>query len=466
MNTSGFVRSHQEHFSTIYRLCDLLIVFGTLLLTCQMLKINVDQTVAMTGIATTSLFLVVAESFELYRSWRTSSLRALLTTTTVSWIVVVAILLVAMFFFGPLSGLAPSLLLLWAGAAWVALCTWRYWIREFLYQIRREGLNTRTAAIIGVTPSGLELARSIEGNPQQGISLIGFFDDRTPERIGNGARYDLLGNVDDAISMAQQNKVDLLYVAMPLRAEERINAILERCADTTVNVHIIPNFFIYRVLHARWHEVGDVQTLSIYDTPLNGLGQWLKRSEDLVLASVILAVISLPMLVIALGIKLTSPGPVFFKQDRYGLDGKKIKVWKFRSMRTMENGAKVTQATKGDPRITKFGAFLRRTSLDELPQFFNVIQGSMSIVGPRPHAVAHNEQYRQLISGYMLRHKVKPGITGWAQINGWRGETDTLDKMEKRIEFDLAYIRNWSLWLDMKIVFWTIFRGFVGANAY
>ena len=208
------------------------------------------------------------------------------------------------------------------------------------------------------------------------------------------------------------------------------------------------------------------QLLSIYDTPLNGLGQWLKRLEDLVLGSIILAMISLPMLAIAIGIKLTSRGPVLFKQDRYGLDGQKIKVWKFRSMRTMENGAKVTQATKGDPRITPFGAFLRRTSLDELPQFFNVLQGSMSIVGPRPHAVAHNEEYRQLISGYMLRHKVKPGITGWAQINGWRGETDTLDKMAKRIEFDLAYIRNWSLLFDLKIVYWTIFRGFVGSNAY
>ena len=466
MNTIGFVRSHQEHFSTLYRLCDLLIVFGTLLLTCQMLAIPVDQSIAMLGIATTSLFLVVAESFELYRSWRTSTFRALLTTTSISWFVVFAVLLLALFFFDPLPTVNTKLLLLWAGAAWVALCTWRYWFREFLYQIRREGLNSRTAAIIGVTNSGLELARAIEGNPHQGISLLGFFDDRTPDRIDGSLRHELLGNVDDAISMAQQNKVDLLYVAMPLRAEERITMILERCADTTANVHIIPNFFIYRVLHARWHEVGDVQTLSIYDTPLNGLGQWLKRAEDLVLASLILALIAVPMLAIATGIKLTSRGPVFFKQDRYGLDGKKIKVWKFRSMRTMENGAKVTQATKGDPRITKFGAFLRRTSLDELPQFFNVIQGSMSIVGPRPHAVAHNEQYRQLISGYMLRHKVKPGITGWAQINGWRGETDTLDKMEKRIEFDLAYIRNWSLWLDMKIVFWTIFRGFIGANAY
>jgi putative colanic acid biosynthesis UDP-glucose lipid carrier transferase len=176
--------------------------------------------------------------------------------------------------------------------------------------------------------------------------------------------------------------------------------------------------------------------------------------------------IAIPMLVIAAAVKITSPGPVIFKQIRYGLDGKAIKVWKFRSMSTMDNGSSVKQATKNDARITPLGAFLRRTSLDELPQFINVLQGQMSIVGPRPHAVAHNEEYRKLIKGYMLRHKVKPGITGWAQINGWRGETDTLDKMEKRVEYDLAYIRNWTVWLDVKIVFLTVFKGFINKNAY
>lgn len=174
-----------------------------------------------------------------------------------------------------------------------------------------------------------------------------------------------------------------------------------------------------------------------------------------------------PLLIaIALGVKLSSPGPVLFKQDRYGLGGKKIKVWKFRSMKVMENDAVVTQATKNDPRVTRFGAFIRRTSLDELPQFLNVLQGSMSIVGPRPHAVAHNEQYRQIVDNYMIRHKIKPGITGWAQINGYRGETDTLDKMEKRVRYDIQYMQNWSLWLDLKIIFLTIFKGFVSETAY
>jgi putative colanic acid biosynthesis UDP-glucose lipid carrier transferase len=172
------------------------------------------------------------------------------------------------------------------------------------------------------------------------------------------------------------------------------------------------------------------------------------------------------MLMIAAAVKFTSRGPIIFKQVRYGLDGKKIFVWKFRSMSTMDNGAKVVQATKGDARITKVGAFIRRTSLDELPQFINVLQGRMSVVGPRPHAVAHNEEYRKLIPYYMLRHKVKPGITGWAQINGFRGETDTLDKMEGRIDHDLDYIRNWSLLMDIKIIFLTVFKGFVGGQVH
>ncbi|WP_288449326.1 exopolysaccharide biosynthesis polyprenyl glycosylphosphotransferase, partial [uncultured Acinetobacter sp.] len=165
-------------------------------------------------------------------------------------------------------------------------------------------------------------------------------------------------------------------------------------------------------------------------------------------------------------IKVNSSGPVFFKQIRYGLNGKPILVYKFRTMKVMENGAVVKQAVKDDPRVTKVGKFLRRTSLDELPQFFNVILGNMSIVGPRPHAVAHNEEYRKLIPGYMLRHKVKPGITGLAQIRGWRGETDTLDKMERRIECDLEYIRTWSIWLDIRIIFLTIFHGFIHKAAY
>jgi putative colanic acid biosynthesis UDP-glucose lipid carrier transferase len=224
--------------------------------------------------------------------------------------------------------------------------------------------------------------------------------------------------------------------------------------------------FTFNILQSRSEEINGVSVVSLFDTPINGVNSIIKRAEDIILSLAILVFISPVLFLIAMFVKFTSPGPIIFKQLRYGMDGKSIQVWKFRSMSVMENGDEVVQAKKGDVRITSVGGFLRRTSLDELPQFINVLMGDMSIVGPRPHAVAHNEQYRKLIKGYMLRHKVKPGITGWAQINGWRGETDTLDKMQSRVEYDLDYIRNWSVWFDIRIIFLTVFKGFINKSAY
>jgi putative colanic acid biosynthesis UDP-glucose lipid carrier transferase len=263
-----------------------------------------------------------------------------------------------------------------------------------------------------------------------------------------------------------KGEVDSIYIALPLKSDGRIETLVNQLSDTTASVYVIPDLFISEIVHSRWIDFGGMPLVSVYETPFYGLFGWVKRTEDVLLGSFILLLIAIPMIFIAIGIKTTSPGSVLFKQRRYGLNGAVVEVWKFRSMTVAENGDKVTQATKGDSRITPFGAFLRKTSLDELPQFINVLQGTMSVVGPRPHAVAHNEQYRKLIKGYMLRHKVKPGITGWAQINGWRGETDTLDKMQKRVDYDLEYIQNWSLWLDAKIVYLTIFKGFNGKNVY
>ena len=212
--------------------------------------------------------------------------------------------------------------------------------------------------------------------------------------------------------------------------------------------------------------VGDMPVIAVCETPFYGINGLIKRASDILLAAVILALASPLMLAIAAGIKVSSPGPVLFRQRRYGIDGREIVVYKFRTMTVLEDGSEITQATRNDRRVTRLGAFLRRTSLDELPQFINVLQGRMSVVGPRPHAVAHNEMYRKIIRGYMIRHKVKPGITGLAQVNGMRGETDKVDKMAHRIEYDLAYLRNWSLWLDLKIVLSTIPVVLKMENAY
>ncbi len=253
---------------------------------------------------------------------------------------------------------------------------------------------------------------------------------------------------------------------MNMHDEAKIKKVVSELSDTTCSVLLIPDIFTFNILQSRTEEINGVPVVPLYESPLSGINMVFKRLEDIIVSLSILIVISPVLLIIACAVKFTSPGPVIFRQIRYGMDGKSIKVWKFRSMTVMENDNNVTQATKHDLRVTKVGKFLRRTSLDELPQFFNVLFGQMSVVGPRPHAVSHNEQYRTLIKGYMLRHKVKPGITGLAQVNGWRGETDTLDKMQKRVEYDLLYIRNWSIWLDLKIIFLTIFKGFVNKSAY
>jgi putative colanic acid biosynthesis UDP-glucose lipid carrier transferase len=242
--------------------------------------------------------------------------------------------------------------------------------------------------------------------------------------------------------------------------------LLEELQGTTASIFFVPDVFGTSIIQGRMLDINGVPVVGICESPFTGTNALVKRLSDIVLSSLILVLIAPLLLVLAIGVKLSSPGPVIFRQRRSGLDGEDIVVYKFRSMRTMEDGARVQQATRGDPRITPFGAFLRRSSLDELPQFINVLQGRMSVVGPRPHALAHNEMYRELVKAYMVRHKVRPGITGWAQINGHRGETDTIDKMKARVEYDLQYLRNWSLRLDLQIIARTIKLVFVDRNAY
>jgi putative colanic acid biosynthesis UDP-glucose lipid carrier transferase len=323
----------------------------------------------------------------------------------------------------------------------------------------------RKVAIIGMTPAGTKLFNEIQNHPELGFKSIGFFDDREPSRL-EGDISQLVGTVSQAIEMAQRNEIESVYICLPLQAEQRIAKMIHALGDTTTNVYMVPNFLLNNLMHGNVGRVGALDTISVFESPISGIKDFYKRLFDLLFSACALIGLAPVFAVIAVAIKLDSKGAVFFRQDRYGLDGKRIGVYKFRSMSVMDNDAVVKQATKNDRRITKVGAFLRKTSLDELPQFFNVLMGDMSVVGPRPHAVAHNEEYRKRVDYYMLRHKVRPGITGWAQINGWRGETDTLEKMEKRVEYDLDYIRHWSIWFDIKIIFLTLFKGFVNKNAY
>jgi putative colanic acid biosynthesis UDP-glucose lipid carrier transferase len=323
-----------------------------------------------------------------------------------------------------------------------------------------EGLQ-RVAVIAGAGSLARHLAERIADTPYLGIRVAGYFDDRAPERLEGLDKGRLLGDLDHLAEYVKKHRVDLIYVTLPMASQPRIMKILDELHDTTASVYFTPDIFIFDLIQGRMDSIGGIPVLAVCETPFSGMNGVVKRASDIVLASIILVLISPILAAIALGVKLSSPGPVLFRQRRYGLDGREIVVYKFRSMTVTEDGPVVKQATKNDARVTRFGAFIRRTSLDELPQFINVLQGRMSIVGPRPHAVAHNEMYRKLIKSYMVRHKVRPGITGWAQVNGLRGETETVEKMKARIEYDLDYLRNWSLGLDLAIIWktiWVVFR--------
>jgi putative colanic acid biosynthesis UDP-glucose lipid carrier transferase len=330
------------------------------------------------------------------------------------------------------------------------------------------------AVIVGLSDLGRKLAYEFEQNPFLGIACMGFFDDRSPERISPNHLLEkrqqppeaLLGSLESVAKFVKTNNVQHIYITLPMSSQSRILALLDDLRDTTASIYFVPDIFLFDLIQANISTVKDIFIVAVCQSPFVGVNGTHKRILDVALSLLILLLIAPLMLFIAIGVKLSSPGPVLFKQRRYGLDGKEIVVYKFRTMSVMEDGKEVSQATQNDPRITQFGGFLRKTSLDELPQFINVLQGNMSIVGPRPHAVSHNELYRNLIKGYMIRHKVKPGITGLAQIKGFRGETDTAEKMQARINYDLDYLRNWSLFLDLMIIIKTIGVVIKDKNAY
>lgn len=355
---------------------------------------------------------------------------------------------------------------IWLCVVPIEILSWHIFIKIVYRKIRKSGGNAARVAIVGATDLGKKLETIFLEEEELGLDFVGYFDDKTKTREQTVKDHQSISDISQLIQMSKESKVDRIYITLELQAENGINKMVEELADTTVSVYFVPNLFIFSLLSSRWSNLQGIPVVSIYDTPFYGIDSFFKRIFDICFSFIILIFISWLLLLIALSVKLSSPGPAIFKQRRFGFKGDEIVVWKFRSMTVSEDGKNIQQAKKNDPRVTKLGAFLRRTSLDELPQFINVLQGRMSVVGPRPHAVAHNEFYRGKIRGYMLRHKVKPGITGLAQIKGYRGETDTLDKMENRIRYDLEYISNWSLSLDLKIILLTVLNGFVGEKAY
>ncbi len=390
-----------------------------------------------------------------YRTWRSGRMLAYARDILIGWGITALILV----FLGSATGLAyhfdTDVVLAWLVLTPFVLLACHLAARKF--SLRPDGESeVRSVVIIGANDASLKFAATIARNPNLFMSVRGFFDDRTDDRWPEKMREPMLGRMNDIAAYVREHHIKMIFISQPISAQPRIRKMLDDLEDTTASVYFLPDIYIFDLMQARFDNVGGMPVIAIRESPFTGYNSMIKRGSDIVLGLLIQILLLPVMLVIAIAVKLSSKGPVIFRQRRYGLYGEEIVVYKFRSMTVGEDGDKVVQATRNDQRVTKVGAFLRRSSLDELPQFFNVLQGRMSIVGPRPHAVVHNEQYRKLIKGYMLRHKVKPGITGWAQVNGLRGETETLDKMEARIHFDLDYLRNWSLWLDLWIIIRTV----------
>jgi len=389
-----------------------------------------------------------------------SALHRGLVPITMQWLIVVGFIWTLIVLSDLSDRFDSRVVLTWAAITPVALWASRLGVQLVFQSIGVHRLPVRTAVIIGRNELGALLEQRLRDDPSLRIRVLGFFDDREAD----GAT--LLGEPGELPRFILENGVRLVYITWPMTRESRILDLLESLRDSTVSIYFVPDVSVASLIQGRVDLVNGIPVVGVCESPFYGIRGLAKRLCDIVIASAALVATSPILLAAALGVRLTTPGPVIFKQRRYGLDGEEIVVYKFRSMTVTEDGDHTyTQVIRNDNRVTRFGSFMRRTSIDELPQLFNVLEGSMSLVGPRPHAIAVNEQYRRLISGYMVRHKVKPGITGWAQVNGLRGGDD-LDSMRRRVELDIEYLRNWSLGLDIAILLKTAALIFLDRRAY
>lgn len=382
------------------------------------------------------------------------------------WLVLLALLFAIGYATRTSEDLPRRVLLTWALVTPIPLIFVSIAVNEIVRRFMLAPSNIRSAVIAGYNDVSQVLLQRIQANPALGLNLVGFFDDRSVERLGLTTGGELLGGLSDLPGYVQSHRIDVIFIALPMRQVQRVVDLLEELRDTTASIYFVPDIFVMDLIQSRTADISGVPIVAMCETPFQGSRGVIKRLMDLSISTMAVIVLAPFLLVIGMLIKLGSPGPVIFRQRRYGLDGQIIDVFKFRTMTVTEDGPRIRQATRNDSRITPIGKFLRRYSIDELPQLFNVLEGSMSLVGPRPHAVAHNEEYRRLIKGYMVRHKVLPGITGLAQVNGCRGETTRLEDMKARIEYDLDYLRQWKPTLDLKILCQTALQILSDRKAY
>jgi putative colanic acid biosynthesis UDP-glucose lipid carrier transferase len=460
LDNKGYIRPYSREIDVVLRLLDAVIICGGLLAMHHLYATRRLDSYLLLGTLSALTFTVMSSLSNMYRSHRLEKRIQESLEIFKNWSLSFAMMLVLGFALKLTEHYSRLLVGTWFICTPGVMILCRLLIRGFAVRLRRNGYNSRSVAIIGDGPRTEETKKKILAMPSLGLKVKGLY---SPSSETTAMHQ---GTLEDLVKKSKDGEIDLVYICLEVSNQNLIKTIIDSFSDTTSSLYLVPDRFTSHLLRNRWYNLGGTPILSIQANPFYGVNGVLKRCEDLVLACGVLCVASIPMLIIAAMIKSTSRGPILYKQRRYGIGGNEIYIWKFRTMTVCESDEEFSPTIKNDPRVTPIGRFLRRHSLDELPQFFNVLQGRMSVIGPRPHAVKQNEEYRRQIKGYMIRYQVKPGISGWAQVNGWRGETDNVDKMKRRVEYDLDYIDNWSLGLDLKIFFMSVFKGFSGQNAY
>lgn len=465
MNASSrriHLRDHSQIVNAVSRLLDVVILIGTGFLAYYLKFSHLDMPTQYLGCIYLSVLYasIIFPYYNLYRGWRGVNRLHELRSNAAAWLTVFFCLIITAAVFGVSHQYSRAWFGSWLVMGLILQLSFRFSMRSFLRRMRAQGFNLRSVVILGSNGVGRHTYKQLKADPELGFKLQGYF---TIEDEDQDDSIPVSGNIDAGIEYIRQNRVDQVWIAMPFRRASQIESTIKSLDQCMSDIRLVPDIFGYRLLNHSLSSVGGLPMINISITPMDGVNRWIKSCQDRILAMFILLLISPLMLALAIGVKLSSPGPVFYRQERVGWNGRHFMMLKFRSMPVdAESSTGAVWAKAGESRATPFGAFLRRTSLDELPQFLNVLKGDMSIVGPRPERPVFVERFKDEIPGYMQKHRVKAGITGWAQVNGWRGNTD----LKKRIEYDLDYIENWSLWFDLKIIVLTLFKGFFHKNAY
>ncbi len=461
------IKAERSGYEWLHRFFDSVFPLLVLLVLTVLYAVEWHDRYSLLGVLGGFLFVTANQMIGTYNGWRGRSLWTSISMVSKAWFLTWVVMIILAFLFKRSSEFSRVVTVGWALATFFVLVGYRVLIRLFLRYYWRNGCSFRRIAIVGAGKTGKHLAKVIQNNSYLGYRIVGYYDDNARLQGRSVEGIEVLGDTDQVCLDAQERRFDEIYLCFSLESEKNIIALLNRLADSTVLVKYIPDFFAFDLLHSQWSDLKGIPVISVYDTPMtSGLARFAKRTEDVVLTVLILLCIWPLMVLIGLGVKLGSPGPMFFRQERVGWNGQHFTILKFRSMVVHDDQGELRQASSNDDRVTPLGRLLRKTSLDELPQLINVLRGEMSLVGPRPHAVAHHEYYAPLIDKYTQRHLIKPGLTGYAQISGFRGETQELETMSRRIEMDRYYINNWSLWLDLKIITISALRGWKDKNAY